>query len=249
VSPGALDHWRRWGFLHAEQRQADAPVWVRLTSDDLARLDGTFAVQGRGQWRLRQARAILGLTEEELWEKARRDELVAYRARIAVSEPTLYPPRYCVQVARDPDHVGPAPPIELPRLASGLFGLPPNHKTVEVHEAQGCHRIPIQPLRVAVGNEAARKGEALGEGPRYTATGYSKTFSFDEAFRNAVAALPSVSRRDAEYARQRIHVDSAGWRRAAASLPPPLRRSRRAWSPTWRSPRRRAAPSLAGPRA
>jgi len=37
-----------------------------------------------------------------------------------------------------------------------------------------------------------------------------------------LAALPSVSRRDAEYARQRIHVDSGGWHRAdeaVVSLP------------------------------
>jgi DNA invertase Pin-like site-specific DNA recombinase len=83
VTPSALDHWRKWGFLHGEQRGADAPVWVHLSADDVARLDGTFAAQGRGQWRPRQAQAILGLTEEDLWEKARRKELIAYRARIA----------------------------------------------------------------------------------------------------------------------------------------------------------------------
>jgi DNA invertase Pin-like site-specific DNA recombinase len=82
VTPSALDHWRRWGFLHVEQRQPDAPVWVRLTADDLARLDGTFAAQGCGQWRLQQAQAQLAITQEELWEKARREELIAYRARI-----------------------------------------------------------------------------------------------------------------------------------------------------------------------
>jgi hypothetical protein len=117
----------------------------------------------------------------------------AYRARIVASQLMLYPPRYCVQVARDPDHVGPAPPVELPRLASGLFGLPPNHKTVEVHEAEGSHRVPIQPLRVAAETERTRLGEGPRDAPRYTATGYSKTFSVDEAFRNAVAALPRAA--------------------------------------------------------
>jgi predicted DNA-binding transcriptional regulator YafY len=37
-----------------------------------------------------------------------------------------------------------------------------------------------------------------------------------------LAALPSMSRRDAEYARQRIHIDTAGWRNSpenVASLP------------------------------
>ena len=58
-------------------------MWVRLTTEDVARLDGTLATQGRGQWRLRQAQAILGLTQEEIWEKARREELIAHRARVA----------------------------------------------------------------------------------------------------------------------------------------------------------------------
>jgi hypothetical protein len=49
VSPAALRHWQRWGFLQADQKGADAPVWVRLTQDDLARLDGTDAAQGRGR--------------------------------------------------------------------------------------------------------------------------------------------------------------------------------------------------------
>jgi hypothetical protein len=67
--------------------------------------------------------------------------------------------------------------------------LPPGHTTVEVHEAQGSHRVPILPLRVAA--EAA--GKAPAQVPRYTATGYSTTFSIDEAFRNAVGALPRAT--------------------------------------------------------
>jgi DNA invertase Pin-like site-specific DNA recombinase len=82
VSPSTLDHWRKWGFLHVEQRGADAPVWVRLTPDDRARLDGTLAAQGGGRWPLREAQAKLGLTKEELWEKARREEVIVYRARV-----------------------------------------------------------------------------------------------------------------------------------------------------------------------
>jgi hypothetical protein len=83
VTPGAPDHRRRWGFRHGEQRGADAPVWGRLTTAAVARLAGTVAAQGRGQGRLRRAQAILGLTPEELREQARRDELIAYRARVA----------------------------------------------------------------------------------------------------------------------------------------------------------------------
>src|SRR5829696_4224730 len=41
----------------------------------------------------------------------------------------------------------------------------------------------------------------------------------DAALVKLLAALPSVSRRDAEYARQRIHVDSGGWRRGDDLIP------------------------------
>lgn len=33
-----------------------------------------------------------------------------------------------------------------------------------------------------------------------------------------LAALPSISRRDAEYARQRIHIDTAGWRNSSENV-------------------------------
>jgi DNA invertase Pin-like site-specific DNA recombinase len=83
VAPTAIDHWRTWGFLHGEQRGAGSPVWVRLTAQDITRLDGTLAAQGYGRWRLREGQRILGLTKHQLWEKARQHELIAYRARVA----------------------------------------------------------------------------------------------------------------------------------------------------------------------
>lgn len=83
VSPGALHHWRRWGFIHAEQKGGDTPVWVRLTPADIARLDGTAAAQGCGQWPLRDVRRALGVSKEQAWEKARAGEVIAYRARVA----------------------------------------------------------------------------------------------------------------------------------------------------------------------
>src|SRR5579871_117459 len=41
----------------------------------------------------------------------------------------------------------------------------------------------------------------------------------DAASIKLLAALPAVSRRGAEYARQRIHVDIAGWGQAEGSIP------------------------------
>jgi len=71
------------GFLTVAQHGKLAPLWVRLTGEDRARLDGTLAAQGLGRWRLREARRELGLSTEQLWERARGGELVAYRARVA----------------------------------------------------------------------------------------------------------------------------------------------------------------------
>ena len=55
------------------------PLWVRLTDDDVARLDGTRAAQGYGRWHVPQARRVLGLTDDELWQQVRVGKLVAYR--------------------------------------------------------------------------------------------------------------------------------------------------------------------------
>jgi len=83
VVPSALEHWQKWGFLRVEQHGAGSPVWMRLTAAEIARLDGTLAAAGYGQWRLCEAERILGVTKEEIWEKARRGEMIAYRARVA----------------------------------------------------------------------------------------------------------------------------------------------------------------------
>jgi hypothetical protein len=82
VVPSALAHWQRWGFLHGEQQGPGSPLWVRLTAEDRARLDGTLAAQGDGQWGLREAQQALGLSREQLYEVARRGDLIAYRARV-----------------------------------------------------------------------------------------------------------------------------------------------------------------------
>jgi len=82
VVPSALPHWRRWGFIHTAQQGPGSPLWVRLTAEDRARLDGTLAAQGYGQWRMREAQQALGLSREQLYAATRRGELVAYRARV-----------------------------------------------------------------------------------------------------------------------------------------------------------------------
>jgi DNA invertase Pin-like site-specific DNA recombinase len=82
VVPTALAHWQRWGFLHAVQQGPGSPLWVRLTAEDRARLDGTLAAQGYGQWRLREAQRVLDLSRDQIYAAARRSDLIAYRARV-----------------------------------------------------------------------------------------------------------------------------------------------------------------------
>ncbi|MBV9280431.1 MAG: recombinase family protein [Chloroflexi bacterium] len=74
--------WCRCGFLDAVQLSPLGPRWIRLTEEDLARVDGTLAAQGYGRWRLREAQRVLGLSEEDLYQQVREKKLLAYRARI-----------------------------------------------------------------------------------------------------------------------------------------------------------------------
>ncbi|HEY8743907.1 MAG TPA: recombinase zinc beta ribbon domain-containing protein, partial [Chloroflexota bacterium] len=82
VTRTALRAWGAWGFLHVEQQADGDPRWVRLTDDDLARLDGRLARQGYGCWTMQEAQRALGVSKEELWELTRTGRLVAYHVQV-----------------------------------------------------------------------------------------------------------------------------------------------------------------------
>jgi DNA invertase Pin-like site-specific DNA recombinase len=82
VAPSAVGDWCRWGFLSAQRKAGHDPLWIRWTEDDLARLDGRRVAEGHGRWRLREAQRALGLSREELYQRVREGELLAYRARV-----------------------------------------------------------------------------------------------------------------------------------------------------------------------
>jgi hypothetical protein len=77
-------HWRQRGLLHVEQSRPGSPLWVRLTEQELARLDGTLARQGAGQWTSREAERAWGLSRAAFWERVRRGEIIGYRMRIGL---------------------------------------------------------------------------------------------------------------------------------------------------------------------
>jgi hypothetical protein len=66
-------------YTHASR---EASHFIRLTTENLARLDGTRAAQGHGRWRLREAQRVFSLSEEELYQHVREGKMLAYRARI-----------------------------------------------------------------------------------------------------------------------------------------------------------------------
>ncbi len=82
VARSVVAEWCRCGFLRAEQKARLDPRWIQLTAEDRARLDGTLAAQGYGQWRIRDAQQVLGLNAEALYAQVRAGQLVAYRAHV-----------------------------------------------------------------------------------------------------------------------------------------------------------------------
>jgi DNA invertase Pin-like site-specific DNA recombinase len=83
VARSVLSNWCRCGFVAAEQTGARDPRWIRLTAEELARLDGTLAAKGYGRWRLREAQRVLSLSTAALYQRLQAGELKAYRARFA----------------------------------------------------------------------------------------------------------------------------------------------------------------------
>src|ERR1041385_643527 len=107
--------------------------------------------------------------------------------RLEVSERTIH---------RDMDALGTAGiPIYAERGAGGGWALSEGYQT----NLTGLNEAEIQAVVLATPPPLLA---ALGPRP-----------AADAALSKLVAALPTISRRDAEFARQRIHVDGAGWMR------------------------------------
>jgi hypothetical protein len=80
VHPCMISQWFQQGLLTGHQRKPGAWLWIRLTPQDLHRLDGS------AQWQpemipLIDAPQILGLTPQELCDTIRSGRLCAYRLR------------------------------------------------------------------------------------------------------------------------------------------------------------------------
>ena len=113
--------------------------------------------------------------------------------RLEVSERTIH---------RDMDALGAAGiPIYAERGAGGGWALSEAYQT----NLTGLNMAEIQSLFLAT--------------PPQLLADLGLHQAADAALIKLMAALPTISRRDAEFARQRIHVDGAGWMRAREAVP------------------------------
>src|SRR5689334_16595189 len=113
--------------------------------------------------------------------------------RLEVSERTIH---------RDMDALGAAGiPIYAERGVGGGWALAEAYQT----NLTGLNEAEIQALFLAT--------------PPQLLADLGLRQAADAALIKLLAALPAISRRDAEFARQRIHVDGAGWLRAREAVP------------------------------
>jgi len=80
VDVATVTIWFRQGILHGHQRKPGSSVWVRLSEEDLARLNGSTP-QRPDLITVRQAAKRLGVTTEEVWEEVRAGRLLPFRLR------------------------------------------------------------------------------------------------------------------------------------------------------------------------
>jgi hypothetical protein len=137
-----------------------------------------------------------------------RDELIirvqgekptpCYEVRVVLSPLTIEPPEFVVQWRSKP---GICPQIVVPYDIRGFFRIG-YHDHILVRDKSGTKSVPVKIVKTFVdellGRAEPRGGgglpgpfkAAMETGKIRTATGYSVKMSFDEAFEDAVRALP-----------------------------------------------------------
>src|SRR3954467_14282911 len=78
VSPSLIHVWVGHGVLDHDQHRPSSKVWVRLSEDDLARLDGSSAL-GPDLPSLGQVMHREGFSRDALWDRVRQGEYRAFR--------------------------------------------------------------------------------------------------------------------------------------------------------------------------
>ena len=78
VSPSMITDWFRRGLLVGHQRRPGTPVWVRLTTQDQARYDGSASLTP-DLIPLPEAAVVVGLTPEQMCSEIQAGRLLTYR--------------------------------------------------------------------------------------------------------------------------------------------------------------------------
>jgi DNA invertase Pin-like site-specific DNA recombinase len=78
VSPSLVHVWVQHGVLQHDQRHSASRVWVRLTGDDLARLDGSSPIAA-GLPSFAEVMQAEHLSRDALWDRVRHGEYRAFR--------------------------------------------------------------------------------------------------------------------------------------------------------------------------
>jgi len=81
VTLSMVADWFRRGLLAGHQRRPGTPLWIRLTDEDVGRLDGSASRQP-DMVPLRRAANALGMTAEEMQAEIRAGRLLTYRLRV-----------------------------------------------------------------------------------------------------------------------------------------------------------------------
>ena len=77
VSPALVQIWTQHGVLSCDQRCTGSKLWIRLTDDDIARLDGSADVSDLPS--LTELMNETGLPRDTLWSQVRRGLYTAFR--------------------------------------------------------------------------------------------------------------------------------------------------------------------------
>jgi hypothetical protein len=78
VSPSLVHVWVQHGVLQHDQRHSASRVWVRLTGDDLARLDGSSPIAASLP-SVAEVMQTEHLSRDALWDRVRRGQYKAFR--------------------------------------------------------------------------------------------------------------------------------------------------------------------------
>lgn len=78
VSHSIVTHWFRQGLLAGHQRRRRSPLWVRLTGEDILRLNGSFSLHS-DMVPVQEAPEALGMEPEYMHDEIRAGRLFTYR--------------------------------------------------------------------------------------------------------------------------------------------------------------------------